>query len=336
MKLVSAAPLDEGQRARLEAAWPGIDIVAGDVFLPDQEIAVLMDAGTHIVYGYEMPDDLLDRAPNLKWIQLLAAGCDHLSNTGALEAGVAITTASGIHATPIAEYVLGVILGYYRWLPQAYRAQTNREWLSQYEVTRGARELRGRTVGIVGYGSIGREVARLAKPFGTRVLAVKRDPSVREETGYTVEGTGDPGGELPDAFYGLDRLKEVLRESDVVVLAVPATPETAGMIGVEEFDSMKKGSYLVNVARGDVLDERALMNALVNGPMAGAALDVFETEPLPEGSPLWGFENLVITPHISGASRPHLRRAFEVLAENLERLADNRPLLNQVDPAKGY
>ena len=335
MKLVSSVPLDEGQRARLDTALPGIEIVTSDSFLND-EVGELVDADTGIVYAFRLPGDLLHRAPNLRWVQLLGAGCDHLFGTPLMRSDIPITTASGVHATPIAEYVLGVILGHYRWLPQSYRAQMHREWLSQMDVARGSRELRNRTIAIIGYGSIGREVARLAKPFGTRILAVKRDPAIKEERGYTIEGTGDPRGELPDAFYGFDRIHEVLSESDVVVLAVPMTPETDKMIGVAEFDAMRKGSYLVNIARGEVIDERALMNALANGPMAGAALDVFNEEPLPADSPLWGFENAVITPHISGASRPHLRRTFEILAENLERFAQNRPLLNRVDPVKGY
>lgn len=335
MQLVSSVPLDEGQRSRLTAIAPDVEFIASAGFI-GEEVGELVSADTEIVYGFRVPPNLLKRAPRLKWLQLQGAGCDHLFGTSILESGVTVTTASGVHATPIAEYVLGTMLGHYRWLPQSYRAQAKREWLSQNEVARGARELRGRTVAIIGYGSIGREVARLAKPFGTRILAVKRNPEARAETGYTVPGTGDPDGSLPDAYFGVDRLCEALAESDVVVLAMPMTRETDRMFGLEEFRAMKQGSFLINIARGEVIDETALAHALGNGPMAGAALDVFETEPLPADSPLWGIENLVITPHISGASRPLLRRTFEILAENLRRFVAGEPLVNRVDPEKGY
>ena len=253
-----------------------------------------------------------------------------------MQSATQITTASGTQATPIAEYVLGVMLAFYRWLPQAYRAQARHEWLTQAEVARGSRELRRRTVGIVGYGSIGREVARLAKPFGTRILALKRNPDERADTGYAVDDTGDPTGEIPEAYYAPEDLQAMLSECDVVVLAVPVTKETRGMMGAEAFAAMKPGSFLVNVARGCVIDEAALMHALKEGPMAGAALDVFEQEPLPEDSPLWDFDNLMVTPHISGASRAHLRRSFELLLENIKRFVNDEPLLNLVDKERGY
>jgi len=266
----------------------------------------------------------------------MGAGVEHLRGCDILDSSALITNGSGIGATPIAEYVLGVMLAHYRWLPQAYRAQQKRHWLDQADVARGARELRRRTVGIVGYGSIGREVARLAKPFGTRILALKRNPGERAETGYAVEATGDPTGDLPEAYYAPEDLLTMLPECDVVVLAVPSTDETRGMIGPEEFAAMKPGSFLVNIARGSVIDEDALMAALKEGPMAGAALDVFQEEPLPESSPLWDFENLLVTPHISGASRAHLRRAFELLVDNMKRFVNNETLLNIVDKEAGY
>ena len=335
MKLVSAVPLDEGQRARLCELVPGLQIADSASYISD-EIGHLIDADTEILYAFRAPNDLMQRAPGFRWFQLLGAGCEHLAGCDIMHSSAVITTGSGIGATPIAEYVLGVMLAHYRWLPQAYRAQMQREWLTQADVARASRELRRRTVGIIGYGSIGREVARLAKPFGTHILALKRDPRTRAETGYAVADTGDPAGDIPEKFFGPDELLTMLPECDVVVLAVPHTEETHGLMGSREFAAMKPGSFLVNIARGSVIDEEALMAALKDGPMAGAALDVFEHEPLPKESPLWDFENLLVTPHISGASRAHLRRAFELFMENLRRFTSDQPLLNLVDKERGY
>ncbi len=335
MKLVSAVPLDEGQRARLREVVPDLQITDSESYI-SEGVGALVDADTEILYAFRVPDDLMQRAPELRWLQLLGAGCEYLDDNPVMRSATQITTASGTQATPIAEYVLGVMLAFYRWLPQAYGAQMRREWLSQGDVARGSRELRRRTVGIVGYGSIGREVARLARPFGTRILALKRNPNERADDGYAVDNTGDPAGEIPEAYYAPEDLLTMLPECDVVVLAVPVTKETRGLMGTEAFAAMKPGSFLVNVARGCVIDEAALMAALKDGPMAGAALDVFEQEPLPKDSPLWDFENLMVTPHISGASRAHLRRCFELFVENLRRLMASETMLNLVDKKRGY
>ena len=335
MKLVSAVPLDEGQRARLREVVPALQIADSAQYL-SEGVGDLVEEDTEILYAFRVPDDLMQRAPGLRWLQLLGAGCEHLEDNPVMQSATQITTASGTQATPIAEYVLGVMLAFYRWLPQAYRAQMQHEWLTQAEVARGSRELKRRTIGIVGYGSIGREVARLAKPFGTRILALKRDSENHADTGYAVVDTGDPTGEIPEAYFAPEDLLKMLPECDVVVLAVPVTHETRGLMGAEAFAAMKPGSFLVNVARGCVIDEKALMAALKEGPMAGAALDVFEQEPLPENSPFWDFENLMVTPHISGASRAHLRRSFVLLVENINRLVNGEPLLNLVDKERGY
>lgn len=334
-KLVSAVPLDDSQRKRLEAIVPGIEIQDSRSFLREN-VAELTNEKTTILYGFRVPADILERAPNLQWLQLLGAGCEHLAGNAIMNGDVSITTASGVHATPIAEYVLGAMLGFYRWIIPAHRAQMQRRWLPQADVARVSRELRGKTIGIIGYGSIGREVARLAKPFGTRILAVKRDLARRAEEGYAVADTGDPNGVLPDAVYGPGELLQVLPECDVVVLAVPSTPATRGMMDERAFHAMKAGSYVVNIARGNIIDEGALIDSLTSGHLAGAALDVFEEEPLPASSPLWDMENVLVTPHISGASRPNLRRVFELFAENLERFVHDKPLLNLVAREHGY
>lgn len=335
MKLLSNVKLDDAQRARLREIAPGVEVGVSAAATP-AELARDLDVDTDILYSFRVPKGFIERAPNISWIQLLSAGCDHLNGVGAIPDSVRVTTCSGIHATPIAEHVLTMMLALYRRLPMAIRGQMNTTWIPQREFSHHVRELRSRTIGIIGYGSIGREVARLAKTFGTRILAVKRDAAETADAGYCVAGSGDPDGSIPERVVGPDALLEILPECDVVVLAVPLCPSTVGLVGARELDSMKPGSYLINIARGAVVDEAALIERLDAGTLAGAALDVFETEPLPEESPLWAMENVIVTPHISGASRPYLRRAFEVLAENLRRMTEGESLLNQVDFNLGY
>jgi phosphoglycerate dehydrogenase-like enzyme len=335
MNFVSVAPLKPDQTERLRGLVPAIEIRQAEKF-NDAEFDELLDDSTEVVYSFRVPKNIMELAPNLKWLQLLGAGCDHLQGNPLVDSGVLVSTASGVHATPIAEYVLAVILGFYRGLPKSYRAQYEKVWIPQGEHVLTSREFRRRTVGIIGYGSIGREVARLAKPFGVKILAVKRDPSQLAEDGYSEPHLGDPDGSLPDTVYGIDDLEEVLSQADVVVLAMPSTVESKGMFGVKQFAAMKEGSYIVNIARGHVIDDDALIDALNNGPVLGAALDVFNQEPLPTDHPYWSMEQVILTSHLSGASRPHLRRVFEILCENIPRYLNDEKLLNQVDWSRGY
>lgn len=334
-RLASSVPLDEGQVDRLRMIDPEVEVSSGWAMAPDK-FRALIDTRTDIVYSFRLPDDLIELAPDLQWVQLLSAGSEHLEGNPVLQTRTPVTTVSGVHATPIAEYVLATVLALYRQLPRAYQAQTQRKWIDQNEFTRTSRELRGHTVGILGYGAIGREVARLMQPFGVTIYAMKRDPGVRAASGYTVARTGDPEGTIPDEFFDHDGLHDLLARSDVVIVALPSTPDTRGLLDASAFGAMKPGSYLINIARGDIVDEGALIAALKAKTLAGAALDVFEEEPLPKENELWGMENVIATPHISGASRPYLRRCFEVLAENFRRLVEGEPLLNQVDPERGY
>jgi phosphoglycerate dehydrogenase-like enzyme len=262
---------------------------------------------------------LADVAPRLKWIQLTSAGADRLLNSGFIEEGVTVTTVSGLHATPIGEYILTVILMFAKGAPQTMRAQFKHEW------TRFApRELHGKTVGIVGLGHIGAEAGRLAKAFGCRVIATKRSATEVHRGLYS------------DEIMPVADLHRLLAESDYVVLSVPLTQETRGMIGEAELRAMKPGAVIVNIARGPVIVEAALLRALREGWIAGAALDVFDKEPLPPDHPLWDMENVILTPHISGGTEIYNERAVEIFAANLRRYLAGEPLENVVDAARGY
>jgi phosphoglycerate dehydrogenase-like enzyme len=267
---------------------------------------------------------------------LLSAGADHALSEPLKKSEIAVTTASGIHATPIAEYTLASMLTYAHRIHLSIRAQMRREWLRSGQFMATIDEMRGRTLGIVGYGSIGRETARLGQAFGMRVLALKRNPTDVEDHGWSPPGLGDPDGTIPTRFFGPDECAAMLRESDYVSVTLPLTEDTRKFIGAREIAAMKPDAYIINIGRGRVIDEAALTAALEAKKIGGAGLDVFEKEPLPSESPLWGFENVILTPHMSGANRTYMDKACELFAENLRRFASNRPLLNVVDPRLGY
>jgi phosphoglycerate dehydrogenase-like enzyme len=290
---------------------------------------------TEVLYTYYVPDAILDLAPGLKWVQLHSAGVDHVLGSPLMRSDVALTTSSGIHATPIAEYVFASLLAH-RWRVAHWtRCQREGEWPSGRWDLYARPELRGSTLGILGYGSIGREVGRLGRAFGMRVLALRRAPR-RGDQGYARPNTGDPEGILPEQIYARDSLHEMLGECDYVVIALPLTPDTEHLIGQAELRAMRPGAYLVNIARGGIVDEAALIQALREGWIAGAGLDVFEEEPLPADSPLWDLENVLMSPHVAGFTPRYDERAATLFAENLARYLAGERLLNLVDKEQGY
>lgn len=293
-------------RAGIEGAFRDADVIFG--FWGSQLHEAFTGAG-----------EIRDVAPNLKWIQLTSAGADRLLQSGFVGPDLIVTTASGLHATPIGEYVLAVMLMFAKGAPRFFRAQLRREWARFLPS-----ELHGKTVGIVGMGNIGREVARLSKAFGCRVLGIRRSV------------TGRTSDEHADEVLPPSELASLLRESDYVVLATPLTPETRGMIAEPQLRAMKPTAVLVNIARGAVVVEADLVRALREGWIAGAALDVFEREPLPPDSPLWDFENVIVTPHISGGTEIYNRRAVGIFTDNIRRFLAREPLRNVVDPSRGY
>jgi phosphoglycerate dehydrogenase-like enzyme len=230
---------------------------------------------------------------------------------------------------------------WYRKLPKLLEWQHQHHWpqdrwpARENEQGYSSEELYGRTIGIVGYGSIGRQAARLACAYGMRVLAMQRGTNHRD-TGFVFPGVGDPDGTLPDQYYSFDQLHEMLRQCDIVVIGVPLTDETRHMFDAAAFDAMKESAFLINIARGEVCDEAALISALQTKRIAGAALDVFEREPLPPESPLWDLPNVFLTPHNSGATRHYNERAATIFEANLHRYLKGEPLYNLVDKNRGY
>lgn len=281
-----------------------------------------------ILCAFAVPSNWSELAPHLRWLQYPGAGVDGLRSSGLLEpqSRVQITTASGIHATTISEYVFGSMLMFnWKW-PQMVRLQDGHVWASSSSwYNLGGRELAGTTLGVVGLGNIGRRIAQLGNAFGMRVVGIRR--------AFVQESTSDP--DLAQS-YPPERLHEMLGQCDYVVISVPLTPETEHLIGEAELRAMKSNTYLVNIARGRVIDEQALIKALREGWIGGAGLDVAEVEPLPSNSPLYGMPNVIITPHIAGVSIHYEQRLAQLFADNLRRYRAGEPLFNRFDPARGY
>jgi phosphoglycerate dehydrogenase-like enzyme len=295
-------------------------------------------------------DRILVRAPRLSWVHSATSGVERALTPSALERGIVVTNARGVFSRPIAEYVLMMILAVSRRLPQLLELQRERTW----QPLEGP-ELRDVTVGIVGLGSIGRAVASLATAFGCRVIAVRRRPEA--EGGWPAApadafAEGNDRGHVPvadhraddpplgegtlDRVGGPEMLPELLGESDFIVLAAPLTPETEDMINADTLALVKPGAWLINVARGRLVDERALLRALDDGSLGGAVLDTFRDEPLSPVSPFYDLPNVIVTPHTAWSSGRVLDRSVELFCENLRRFSTGEPLLNVVDPTAGY
>jgi phosphoglycerate dehydrogenase-like enzyme len=277
--------------------------------------------------------------PRLKWLQSHYAGVDSLLRESLIvnQPEVVISSMRGIHATNIGEYVLGMILSFGHRIPEMMKAQKHKQWSPDRFEAYLPLELRHATVGIVGYGAIGREVARLVKAFGGKVLAAKRDAKTPEDRShFRIDGTGDPDGDMFDRLYPPQALPTMVKDCDFVVLTAPITAGTQQLYDRRVIQAMKPGSYLINVGRGGIVEEEALIEALESGHLRGAIMDVFAQEPLPPDNPLWTTPNLIITPHIAGNTDDYHQKAALVFEENLRRYAEREPLLNLVDREAGY
>lgn len=305
------------------AGWSRTD--TSDLFEGDEEI----------FYGF-MPPRNLSKTPHLKWAQLHSAGNNQLTDHPIMGTNILITTASGIHAVPIGEFAVMMMLALARHVPRMVRLQDRSEWPKDRSKMFAGSELRRKTLGIVGYGSIGRETARIAKQgFNMRVLALTRTGR-KEDSGYVEKDIGDPNGRLPYAWFLPNQLPELLNQSDFVLISTPLTNETRELIGEAELRAMRPTAYIINIARGAIINENALVRALKEHWIAGAGLDVFATEPLPVTSELWKLENALIAPHVSGDSPSYEDRAADLFAENLRRYVNGEQLLNLVDRTRGY
>lgn len=288
-----------------------------------ETLAAVADAEVYL--GFGIPAEVIRGGPALRWVHSGTAGVGSSLTPEMLDSDVVFTNSAGVHAVPMAESVIGMLLHFARGFDVALEAQRESRWdTTRFDAADApVRELGGTTVGVIGYGGIGREVARRALALGCRVLATRRRPELGAE----------PGVEL---VTGDDALLRLLSESDHVVLTAPKTASTEGMIGAAELERMRHGAVLVNVARGGLVDEAALVEALERGRLRGAGLDVFAAEPLPPESPLWRRPDVLITPHVSPYTHRFWEREAALVTDNLRRWLNGRPLLNVVNKQAGY
>lgn len=332
IKVIVAMDFSDEIMEQLRAISPGLHI---ERHFPDVPDSAWADA--EILYTMShLPEP--EQAPRLRWIQTHTSGINHLADRPIMQAeDVEVTTASGVHATPMAEYCLAMMLAFAYRLPEFRRFQDGAEWPDQAYGSLTTHSLRGQTLGVVGYGSIGRELARLADQMGMEVVATKRNlRQTAAEGEYAEAGLGDETGDIPTRFYPPEALASMVEVCDFVALTLPLTEQTHHLVNEAIFEAMKPTAVLINVSRGAIIDEAALISALAAEKLAGAGLDVFEAEPLPATSPLWTMDNVLITPHISGNTARVHEKVAALFAENLQRYVDNDLLLNVVDRERGY
>ena len=292
-------------------------------------------AGARVYMGYGIPAEVLDHGPRLEWVHSGAAGVASSLHDAMLASDVLFTNSAGIHAAPMAETVMAMILHFARGLDVAVQAQREGRWgaAEYWSAAAPVTELGASTVGVIGFGGIGREVARRAAALGAKIIAVKR---------RATEATASDAAPTPDALSaphigsGPAALDRALTRSDYLVLALPETPATRGLLTRERLFAMKPGAVLINVARGRLIDERALLDALDSGRLRGAGLDVFHEEPLPAHHPFYGHPAVLMTPHVSATTRRFWDRQTDLITDNIGRFARGAPLRNLVDKAAGY
>jgi phosphoglycerate dehydrogenase-like enzyme len=329
MRLILDAEIRPETVGRLQAVAPGLDVV--DVTgQPSFDAAGLVDPEVEILVGGRAPTDL-SGVPKLRWLQVRSAGVDHLLADPPWNKGLVVTNSRGVFAVPIGEYVTGMVLRIHQPTTTWTADQAAHRWPTSEPPT--LEMVRDRRAVIAGYGAIGREVARQLSGLGMRIVAVKPRPEIRHDSGYGVPGTGDPDGSIPERIVGDEQLVEVCRDADVLVLTMPLTEASRGIVSAAVIDALPSHAWLINVARGPLVDESALLEALRAGRLAGAVLDVFGQEPLPPDSPWWDQANVIVTPHVSGTSA---RYFDDLLVENVRRYVAGELLLNQVDPERGY
>jgi len=325
MPRVGSRPLSEDCMRQITAVSPKVKLwdvtdlahaeQNGDFTAKEQFDALLADA--EVIYGFSLPQNVLARAPRLKWIQAKLAGVNHILDAEIVASPLIVTNTLGMHGTQASELVFWMMLTFAKQAQLCFQLKQEKQWQPFVPAL-----LSSKTVGILGLGSIGLEVARLAKAFGMRAVVVRVKHTMRSK--------------YADVILPPEQLRELLSQSDFVVIALPLTPETRGLIGEVELRAMKPTAYLINVARGGIVAEEALISALSENWIAGAGLDVFATEPLPPDSKLWALANLIITPHIAGRREDYDALANKQFCENLRRYLSGKQLLHIVDKKKGY
>ena len=305
---------------RLRRDFPQLEVV----HLPNYDHVMEEIVDADIAIAWSLRGEQIKAAGRLRWIHSTAAAVHHLMTPELLASDIVVTNARDVHGPVVAEHAIALAFALAKRLPQSVRYQQQRHWAQRglWDEQPRPRELNGATMTIVGLGAIGAPLARLAKSLGMRVVGVREHP--------------ERGSEVADAVYGFEKLDEALSAGDFIVLAVPVTPKTRHLMNAERLARLKPDAYLINVGRGVLIEETALLDALRAKSFGGAALDVTTEEPLPPESPLWEMENVLITPHIAGLTEKMWERHYQHYTENLRRFLEGQPLLWAVDKGKGY
>lgn len=282
------------------------------------ERELLSDAEIFITYGEDLTAELIEEAKQLKWIMVMSAGMEKMPFAACKKQGILVTNARGIHKIPMAEFTIGMMLQHVKQLTTLWENEKNAIW--ERKLPMG--ELFGKTVLVLGSGAIGGEVARLAKAFNMETLGMNR-------SGLNTEWV--------DRMFGMQNVEQALPEADFIVSVLPSTSETRNFLKPSHFALMKQSAAFINIGRGDIVEEKVLLDALVNHEIAHAYLDVFYTEPLAENHPFWTMENVTVTPHISSLTKNYLPRSFEIFKENLRTyMKKEKSYINLIDLNRGY
>jgi phosphoglycerate dehydrogenase-like enzyme len=339
LRVLIASPLEPQHVARIEAAGPRVSVLYEPGLLPVPRYpadhtgvaralsaaelgawaALRAQADVSFDFDWQAPEDMVANCPRLRWVQATSAGIGgFLDRTGLAGTGLVFTTAAGVHGVPLAEFALLGLLYFAKGMPALAEAKAARRW-QRY----AGSQVAGSRVLLVGLGGAGRTVARLLAAAGVEVCGAGR-PGHR----YDVPGVA--------SYVASDQLHQVLPGVDALVLACPLTEQTRGLIGAAELALMRRGSVLVNISRGPVVDEEALVSALQAGHLGGACLDVFATEPLPAGSPLWDMPNVIVSPHSAATVAAENGLITDLFIDNLQRWLAGKPLRNAYDRSAGY
>ncbi|MCZ6679996.1 MAG: D-2-hydroxyacid dehydrogenase [Candidatus Poribacteria bacterium] len=315
MKILTSR-LSEEQLDVVREIAPNANLVS--VTTPEDVLREIED--TDVLFGTRTTPEMIGRAKSLRWIQVGGVGVEGMMFPELVNSDIILTNGRGTTAINIAEHVIGLILTFTRTININIKRQMEKVWESRANLP--VIEIAGETIGILGLGSIGLQVAKRANAFDMRILSV--DPTQTEKPDYV------------ESLWKVDRLHDMLRQSDFVAICCPLTLQTEGIMGADEFRVMKSTAFVINIARGRIVDQAALVEALRAKEIAGAGLDATHPEPLPQDNPLWEMDNVIITPHHAGQSPKAPRRVFELFCENLKRFVAGEPLINLVDKTRGY
>jgi phosphoglycerate dehydrogenase-like enzyme len=317
LKIVSTAKMSERHQVNLRESYQMHEFSFYDN-MEATSLEALKQVEILVTYGEDLTPDVIKKMPKLKWIQVLSAGLELMPFEDLIERRILVTNAKGIHRIPMAEYTMSMILQLTRKHYSFYEKQKEGIWDRSLRVD----EVYGKTLGILGLGAIGSEIAKRAQAFGMRVLGLRR--SEGETPAYV------------DELISFQEKEKLFRESDYVVVLLPLTKQTANFVGNEELQMMKSSAYLINIARGQVVNEEALLQALREEKITGAVLDVFSEEPLPADHPFWQTERLILTPHVSGRSPYYMQRAIDIFRENLNKYPQDEDMINVIQLQQGY